>query len=331
MELHYIEHLLFPFGKKYSENGTVSPGIKECIKNKSLKWSYGIILFWYDSIRNEVYYLIIQKRDTFAYIDLLTGRKTYKDLNTIISQMAVFERQKLLKYDRDVLLDDIIKSNKLRVQLKSKVSNYPDKDTIQKSLHSLYTAKRSDLPGYNIPLSKRKLHTLGNIMHVNNSKEVIEGSLKPSKNSNSMNLVCEFPKGRKNRKESQLQCALREFKEETNLNIDIYTVENIGQLYDVYEGTDGIWYATGLYIARCMDNRPLPIKTVKSNLRPISVSKEAHDVFWLKFKDTLHILDIRQYLLLKSVEKFISTNINSFVYRKFSKVTYLDAVKSIRS
>jgi 8-oxo-dGTP pyrophosphatase MutT (NUDIX family) len=43
-------------------------------------------------------------------------------------------------------------------------------------------------------------------------------------NTKNNELVWEIPKGRKNKKETMLDCAIREFKEETNIGIDSYNI-----------------------------------------------------------------------------------------------------------
>ena len=61
----------------------------------------------------------------------------------------------------------------------------------------------------------------------------------------------EFPKGKKkNESESDLETAIREFIEETNLNINDFVVyDNIKPIIEKYVGTDGLNYSYYYYIA----------------------------------------------------------------------------------
>ena len=59
-------------------------------------------------------------------------------------------------------------------------------------------------------------------------------------------------KGRKNKKitETDLQCAMREFKEETGISSDKYTIiNNIEPLTEIFTGTDGALYKYVYFIA----------------------------------------------------------------------------------
>jgi ADP-ribose pyrophosphatase YjhB (NUDIX family) len=58
----------------------------------------------------------------------------------------------------------------------------------------------------------------------------------------------EIPKGRKNLNELNIDCAIREFKEETGVkNISIY--KNIEPIEEIYKGTNQVTYKTVYYLA----------------------------------------------------------------------------------
>ena len=63
-----------------------------------------------------------------------------------------------------------------------------------------------------------------------------------------------FPKGRKNNNEKNLDCALREFNEETNINVsDINILERIKFIEEEYKGTDLMNYKH-IYYLSSVDN-----------------------------------------------------------------------------
>jgi ADP-ribose pyrophosphatase YjhB (NUDIX family) len=69
-----------------------------------------------------------------------------------------------------------------------------------------------------------------------------------------------YPKGRKDRNENELECALREFKEETN--IDITKIKIINEIQPIEEnliGTNGVPYKHIYYIAETNENIELTI------------------------------------------------------------------------
>ena len=58
-----------------------------------------------------------------------------------------------------------------------------------------------------------------------------------------------FPKGRRIRGESDVDCAIREFGEETNISRDIYTVLKNIRLEETFEGLNGIAYRHIYFVA----------------------------------------------------------------------------------
>lgn len=70
-----------------------------------------------------------------------------------------------------------------------------------------------------------------------------------------------FPKGRKDKNETPLECALREFSEETNINLDSINV--INELEPIEEnliGTNGVKYRHIYYVAEIKNNTNLEMK-----------------------------------------------------------------------
>lgn len=65
-----------------------------------------------------------------------------------------------------------------------------------------------------------------------------------------------FPKGRKNRFETEEECAIREFKEETGYqNEDFRLVKEIAPLVEDFTGTNGVQYRHIYYVAELITNK----------------------------------------------------------------------------
>jgi 8-oxo-dGTP pyrophosphatase MutT (NUDIX family) len=67
-----------------------------------------------------------------------------------------------------------------------------------------------------------------------------------------------FPKGRRNKFESEEECALREFKEESGYNDeDIKIIHEIEPLCEDFTGTNGIEYRHVYYVAELISDKPV--------------------------------------------------------------------------
>jgi 8-oxo-dGTP pyrophosphatase MutT (NUDIX family) len=112
-----------------------------------------------------------------------------------------------------------------------------------------------------------------------------------------------FPKGRRQKNESDIDCALREFKEETNFSIDnINLVENVNPIEEDITGTNGVKYRHVYYLAEAKTDL-IPVIN-KDNISQIS---EIGDIGFFIYDEALR--NIREYHLEK---KNIVTNIISY-------------------
>jgi len=114
-----------------------------------------------------------------------------------------------------------------------------------------------------------------------------------------------FPKGRRNNNEKNLQCALREFNEETSLmKDDILVLNKLYPFNEIFTGTDGIIYKHVYFIA---------IKDKDVEVDKSKLSYEIGDIRWVKFNEGIEL--IRPYQeerkkIMNELIKFLA-NINS--------------------
>lgn len=112
-----------------------------------------------------------------------------------------------------------------------------------------------------------------------------------------------FPKGRRNNNEKNLQCALREFGEETSLNKDdILILNKLYPFNETFTGTDGIMYKHVYFIA--MKDKNVEIELSK-------LSYEIGAIKWVKFNEALDL--IRPYhserkKIIKELIQFLANN-----------------------
>jgi ADP-ribose pyrophosphatase YjhB (NUDIX family) len=86
-------------------------------------------------------------------------------------------------------------------------------------------------------------------------------------NSNYDNPEWEIPKGKKKNNETCLNCALREFTEETKININnLFIFKNIKPLKETFIGTDNNYYTYIYYLALVKNNIKLNMRSREASI-----------------------------------------------------------------
>ena len=216
------------FCKNCGEEGHLK---KSCIKPVI---SYGICLFYYDTTIKKLYYLLVKRKDSISYIDFLRGKYAIDDKSYILkllSRMTNNEKSKILKNNFDELWDELW-------------------------MDSIFQINKRNSDDYN--LAKDKLNLLKKMYN-------FENLLKLSKN-NWEEAEWGLPKGRRNFKESNLNAAIREFLEETNIDrCGFFVYENHTPFIEEYIGSNNIKYRHVYYLARCMVIPKLEIDVTNYN------------------------------------------------------------------
>jgi 8-oxo-dGTP pyrophosphatase MutT (NUDIX family) len=231
--------------------------------------SCGIILC--QIIDDKTHYLMIRRKNSFGYIDFIYGK--YNPSNIIqvrqkINEMSLEEKDKLL----NTPFED------LWVQLRNQVNTSLQKFESNKSKKKFDTL-------VNGVLFQDKLVTLKDLVETSSTKWT--------------ETEWEFPKGRKNFQEKDLECALRECQEETGFQINnIQLIENILPYEEVFIGSNHKSYKHKYYIGITNIN---DISYENLSFQQSEVSK----VEWKSYDDCLTC--IRTYHLEK---KQILKNVN---------------------
>jgi len=132
-----------------------------------------------------------------------------------------------------------------------------------------------------------------------------------------------FPKGRKNDYESDLECALREFEEETNISIKHINVDSDNVFEEFYIGSNNILYKTVYFTAYIPF---IPVKKYKFypyNIRQKFISGEVYDFEWLDYQTSCKLLNSKyknSFTNSTICEKYqVLEKINNFLKRSFKK------------
>lgn len=184
--------------------------------------SYGIIVFR-SSVKG-AQYLMIRRKDSFGYIDFIRGKYTPQNIEqvqNIFNEMSVFERESILEHDFAYLWKEMWGDANNGTQFKSEESISFKKFELLKSGIILETGEKIDL---NTIVSRCT--------------------------SNWMETEWEFPKGRRNYQEKELDCALREFEEETGYpSKDLRVIDNLLPFEEIFIGSNNKSYKHKYFIA----------------------------------------------------------------------------------
>ena len=174
--------------------------------------SFGVIVFKKEN--SILKYLMICRKDTFNYVEFLRGRYEIEDINylgSLFEGMTISERELIISEDFDFLW------NKLWLKKSQERFN-----------KEYYNSKKK----FNILKDKSFLKKL------NSSVSLLWTEPEWG-----------FPKGRRNLGESDKNCAIREFEEETGFKSKNYTIlEDVKPIKEIFFGTNSNKYKHVYYI-----------------------------------------------------------------------------------
>lgn len=220
--------------------------------------SYGLIVYTIQD--NTPLFLLYQRRDNFEYIEFVRGiYDNPSQLPALFSSMSSEERSRIRNYVFEELWADLWVEKSCRVY----------KDGFEFAKNKYNAVKHMIVETLDTTTSHIKSTPWG------------------------------FPKGKKNgHTEPDIDCARREFREETRLTDDIKVME-FTPFIENYKGSNGKAYATYYFIGK-MENNTIPeIMYTKDCIRKTTISEEAENVEWLKYHDAYKRLSPRRQIMLK--------------------------------
>ena len=182
--------------------------------------SYGIILFRQNY--TDIEYLMIRRKDSFGYIDFIRGKYSLNNIFQIqkcIDEMSLQEKQRIVTLSFEQLWSELWGDNSV----------------------PLYRSEESS--------SSKKFESLKAGIMIG-GQEIALQELVDKSTTTWNDQEWEFPKGRRNYKENDMECALREFEEETGMKrTDIQIVENIIPYEEYFIGSNFKSYKHKFYLA----------------------------------------------------------------------------------
>jgi 8-oxo-dGTP pyrophosphatase MutT (NUDIX family) len=213
----------------------------------------------YERVLKDIQFLMIQRRDSLGFIELMRGKYKITDVEYIkyhIATMTSSEHKKLLTNDFDSLWSELWGTPK------EQSLNYKSDKESSKVKFNLLKEGVQDL-------SCNKIVTLESM--INDIKEPW------------LSAEWGFPKGRRDPREYELQCAFRELYEETGIEEnDVLFVRNLEPITETFFGSNHIHYCHKYYIMFYNSE-----KEVKYDSANKFMAQEIGDVNWFTLDECL--------------------------------------------
>lgn len=194
-------------------------------------------------------YLLIRRRDSLGYVDFLRGKYNFSDgeyIQTLINSMTVTEKRRLLSTPFDILWTNLWNSQNTRQFRTEYESAKRTFDTIKST---------GDISGKLL------------VRYISES------------NTEWMEPEWGFPKGRRAPNETEVECALREFSEETGLRMRDVRLRNRDTVeQEEYVGSNGIAYKHKYFLGDCVSD-------VILNAQNRVQTREVGDIGWFPFEE----------------------------------------------
>jgi 8-oxo-dGTP pyrophosphatase MutT (NUDIX family) len=245
--------------------------------------SFGIVAFKYNL--EGLHFLMIRRKDSFGYIDFIRGKYSTYNLTqvlNIVDEMSLEEKRRIISLPFETLW------NEMWGEINNGNNQFKSEETSSKKKFDMLTEGLMTDEGF---------YTL---------KDIVKMSKTSWKETE-----WEFPKGRRNQKEKDIDCALREFEEETGISKNRITIiQNILPFEEIFIGSDHKSYKHK-YLLAFVENDDMDKTDYLNNYQATEVSK----MEWKTIDKCLE--SIRPYHLEK---KNLITNINKVLqeYRLYS-------------
>lgn len=248
--------------------------------------SYGIILYHVDEDdQNKI--VLIERKDSLSYIEFMRGKYSsiydIKYLKLLFSRFTKIELEKVNINDFDTLWENLwIHTESINQRILREYSKSKEKFNKLKQ-------------GYNYR---------GEFINI----EYLVRSVSDIYTNNEW----EIPKGRRNKYESNKECAIREFEEETNIKKQEYELyNNIIPLIEEYTGINNVRYKHVYYIGKIKSYCDLKIDMTNRNQYT-----EIKNIKWLNeagSHEHIRDYDIEKNKIIDKIFSFLRDHSNHVV------------------
>lgn len=254
--------------KSFCNNcGKVGHPFHQC---KSSIISLGILLF--RKVNDEIQYLLIKRKDTLGYTDFIRGKYPLHNiyyLKNLFNEMTNKEKMNIKKNDFDTLWNNIWGTNA-----------------------SLYPSDEKN--------SKKKFEILKEGFFQSNEKVDLVSIIGES-TQNWEEPEWGFPKGKRNYQEKDIECAIREFEEETGYDPDlIHILYNVIPFEEIFIGSNLKSYKHKYFLAYIDEKNTKNMNNFQKT--------EVSDMKWCNFEEAWNLIrpyNLERKLILKKMNEIV--------------------------
>ena len=204
-----------------------------------------------DYYKDKIKFLVIQRKHSFSYVEFIRGRYEKNDLKSfqyLLNLMSKTEIEQIIINEFKTLWNELWQKTSKHIAFQKEF------ETSQKKFNYI-----------------KKNFNLLELINFKNLYDTPEWG---------------FPKGRRNSNEKNLNCAIREFIEETNINSNYFHIlERLNYVTEEYIGTNLVNYCHIYYLAST--NNEIELDINKNQLEEIS------DIKWFTIPEAIN--KIRPY------------------------------------
>lgn len=221
-------------------------------------------------IKDNIFIGMIRRRFTFSYVDFLRGiykKYDYDKLKNLVLYFTPNERDKILHHTfgelwRELWLHD---------------------ENVEKNNEFYHCERKFNLWKEGVSTKALNGHWSVDFPKQNNITLVDMFKTFPAKyNSPEWG----FPKGKKNLNENEIQCAKREFGEETGLPINsVRLIREFPILEEVFLGENEVVYRHFYFVGKCARNTEL-----KMDYENVHQKSEIGDIKWVNYNQAISLL-----------------------------------------
>tara|TARA_B000000437_G_scaffold137607_2_gene99969 strand:- start:6773 stop:7603 length:831 start_codon:yes stop_codon:yes gene_type:complete len=230
--------------------------------------SFGIICYKIEN--KQIKYLMIQRKDTLSFMEFVRGKYNLNDIEYItelIHNMTLNEK------------------NLIKNKIFDNIWNY-----------AWYQSNNVTIKHTNEYIESKKKYTY---LLTNSIIDYIFNNYDNKKKHSEQEWG--FPKGRRKLKETNVDCAVREFCEETRLSKTDFDIKtNFNNFEEVFYGSNNILYKHSYYIAKI--NKKVNLFIDKNCMEQV---REIRDLKWFTFNEVINKIEPKN---IERIEIFKLTN-----------------------